>query len=276
MVWMRGACLVITSLVALTGAARFDESAALKSAPLTAWVAGQVLAQAAMNAADPSADDAADAPQSVAEFSAKKLKDPAALWIVTIAVASNLTGLEAGDFVEVLVFSKNPPEGAPDQGGAPDDRVARMPSAEEILRCLSTKNGPFAAEVTRDNVRIVIECVDRLGESRFYPMVGAARHHKQEFRCTVYSRKTTRADWPVPFRHVEDATETVHIDSDHLVAGDVKPVAENVQVVGVTSARPGQQSGDRLIVAVTPRQAIRLKAAKSSGLLVFVRQRGSK
>jgi hypothetical protein len=55
-----------------------------------------------------------------------------------------------------------------------------------------------------------------------------------------------------------------------LARVDEKPVADNVQVVAVTKDGAGRQNADRLIVAVTPRQAIRLKSAKRSGT-VFIR-----
>ena len=91
-----------------------------------------------------------------------------------------------------------------------------------------------------------------------------AQLHSQPFKCTVHSRKTTRSDWPIPFNHVEQARENVVVDG--------KPVAESVQIVAVTNAFAGRKNNERLIVAVTPRQVIRLRSAKSSGT-VFIQLR---
>lgn len=220
----------------------------------------------------PPADESSIAQQTVSRFSVMKLKDPSARWIVTIAVAGDIAGIKPGDIVDFLVSPEDRAKDAPDQERLPDGPDARLPSPAQILRCLSSGDGPFAVEVTREDVRIIIERVDRLEDPRFYPMVGAAQLHRQRFKCTVHSRKTTRSDWPVPVHHVEQASEIVHIESNHLRAVvDAKPVADSVQVVGVTNEGSEGQSGDRLIVAVTPRQAIRLNAARSSGMVVIRR-----
>jgi len=95
------------------------------------------------------------------------------------------------------------------------------PSPDEVIRSLpdDTKGGmPFLAEVTRNNVRIVVEpIVDSLGECRFYPMVGPARHHRCHYKCTVYFDKVTRSDWPIPFTATDATQEVVYIDHDHLI-----------------------------------------------------------
>jgi hypothetical protein len=95
------------------------------------------------------------------------------------------------------------------------------PSPDEVMRTLpnDAKGGmPFLAEVARNNVRIVVEpIVDSLGDCRFYPMVGPARHHRCHYKCTVYFTKTIRSDWPIPFSHSDDVKETVYIDHDHLI-----------------------------------------------------------
>lgn len=94
------------------------------------------------------------------------------------------------------------------------------PSPDEIMRALpdDTKGGwPFLAETSRNNVRMVSELiVDSLGEPRFYPMVGWARHHKCHYKCTVYFDKVIRSDWPIPFTHTDATQEVVYIDHDHL------------------------------------------------------------
>ncbi len=95
------------------------------------------------------------------------------------------------------------------------------PSPDEIMRALpdDTKGGwPFIAEVTRNNVRIVVEpIVDSIGECRFYPMAGPARHHRCHYKCTVYFEKVIRSDWPVPYQHTDQTQEVVYVDHDHLI-----------------------------------------------------------
>ena len=208
--------------------------------------------------------------EMLSPFSAMKLKDPDARWIVTIAVASDLAVIKAGDIVDFFVFPDR--DGAPGQPRPPARPEPEPPTGAQILRSLSSGDGTLlAAEVTRENVRIVVERVDRLDEPRFFPMIGKAQLHKQHFKCTVYSRKTTRSDWPIPFERAEKTREIVYLDRDRLRdPADAKDVAEGVQVVGVTATRDEKGNAERLIVAVTPRQAVRLKSAQSSGI-VYIR-----
>jgi hypothetical protein len=95
------------------------------------------------------------------------------------------------------------------------------PSPDEIMRALpdETAGGlPFVAEVQRNNVRWHTELiVDKLGEPRFYPMVGPARKHSCHYKCTVYYDKIVRSDWPIPFTHKDATIEVVYIDHDHLI-----------------------------------------------------------
>lgn len=95
------------------------------------------------------------------------------------------------------------------------------PSEDEIYRSLPDrgKGGwAFLAETSLNNVRMVVEpMVDRLGECRFYPMVGPARIHHCHYKCTVYYDKTIRSDFPVPFTHTDATVEVVYIDHDHLI-----------------------------------------------------------
>ena len=95
------------------------------------------------------------------------------------------------------------------------------PSPDEIIRSLpdDTKGGwPFIAEVARNNVRMVVEpIVDSIGECRFYPMVGPARHHRCHYKCTLYYERVERSDWPVPYTHTDQTQEVVYIDHDHLI-----------------------------------------------------------
>ncbi len=103
------------------------------------------------------------------------------------------------------------------------------PTPDEVMRALpdDTAGGfAFIAETQRNNVRIVVEpIVDRLGECRFYPLVGPARLHHCHYKCTVYYDKVIRSDWPVPFSHVDHVQEVVYIDHDHLIrcAGPATP-----------------------------------------------------
>ena len=257
--WTRRTSLAIVSSIVLSGVTSLPEAAVAATA--------QVIADDKERPAAAPTDE----PEAVFEFSVLKLKDADARWILTIAVANDVKTIKAGDVVDFLALT--PPDqakGPPDKRGAAGLPEAQRPGTEQILQSLASSNGPFA-QVTRDDVRVVIERVaDSLGEPRNYPMVGIARHHRQHFKCTVHSRKITRSDWPVAFEHVAQASEIVYLDCDRLVSGDAgTAVAEEVQVVGVTRDSTGRENGDRLIVAVTPKQINRLKKAKSSGT-VFV------
>ena len=95
------------------------------------------------------------------------------------------------------------------------------PSPDEVIRALPdrAKGGlAFIAETQRNNVRMVVEpIVDKVGECRFYPMVGPARLHKCHYKCTVYFDKTIISSWPVPFSHTDNTQEVLYIDHDHLI-----------------------------------------------------------
>jgi len=94
------------------------------------------------------------------------------------------------------------------------------PSRDEVLRSLPNEAGAksFLADVSRDNVRIVIEpIIAKREECRFYPLVGPARLHKCRYKCTVYCDKTIRSDWPVPFSHTDQIKEVVYIDRNRLI-----------------------------------------------------------
>jgi hypothetical protein len=259
MLWMRRTSLavVLSSVISLLDSA----------------VAGT--AQVVADDKDAPAAAPTDEPESVIDFSVLKLKDADARWILTIAVASDVTTIKAGDVVDFLELTPaDPAQGPPDRRGAAGLREVQRPGTDEILKILGSGNSPFA-QATRDDVTIHVERVlDRVAEPRNYPMVGPARLHSQHFKCTVHSRKTTRSDWPIPFQHVEQASEVVYVDRDRLVPGDAGTVvAEEVQVVGVTRENAGRPGVDRLIVAVTPKQINRLKKAKSSGTVFVQRYR---
>lgn len=95
------------------------------------------------------------------------------------------------------------------------------PSPDEVMRYLpdDTAGGIwFIAETHRNNVRMTIEpIVDRLGECRYYPMVGPARLHHCHYKCTVFFDKTIISTWPIPFSHTDATQEVVYIDHDHLI-----------------------------------------------------------
>lgn len=95
------------------------------------------------------------------------------------------------------------------------------PSDDEVMRSLPDEVGggmPFLAETSRNNIRIVVEpIVDSLGDCRFYPLAGPARLHKCHYKATVYYEKKICSYWPVPFSHVDETTEVVYIDHDHLI-----------------------------------------------------------
>lgn len=105
------------------------------------------------------------------------------------------------------------------------------PSPDEVIRALpdsETGKGGYAflAETSINNVRMVVEpIVDRIGECRFYPMVGPARMKYCHYKCTVYYDKVIRSDYPIPFTHVDQTEEVVYIDHDHLIrcAGPATP-----------------------------------------------------
>jgi hypothetical protein len=107
------------------------------------------------------------------------------------------------------------------------------PSPDHVYRSLPNRPGgglTFVAETAWNNVRMVVELIDdRIGECRFYPMVGPARMKICKYKCTVYYDKTIRSDWPVPFSHTDQVIEVVYIDKNHLIrcAGppqDLEPV----------------------------------------------------
>lgn len=95
------------------------------------------------------------------------------------------------------------------------------PSPDHVMRSLPDDPAggvPFLAETHLNNVRIVVEpIVDRIGECRFYPMVGPAKLHYCHYKCTIYYDRVIRSHWPVPFTHVDQSQEVTYIDKDHLI-----------------------------------------------------------
>jgi hypothetical protein len=109
----------------------------------------------------------------------------------------------------------------PVEGESTAHFCVESPTQDEVLRSLpnvATDGTPFSAESSRNNVRIVVEPLgDKLGECRFYPMVGPARHHECRYKCTVYFDKATRSDSPTPQTSTDAAEEVVYINHDHLI-----------------------------------------------------------
>jgi len=110
------------------------------------------------------------------------------------------------------------------------------PSQDEIMRALEDAHPlegglPFLHEIQRNNVRIVVEPLDdSIGEVRVYPLIGPARLHHAQYKCTVYYSEVNRVGWPIPYTTTnEDAQEVVYIDHDHL------------HMVGNIDAGPGSE-----------------------------------
>ena len=95
------------------------------------------------------------------------------------------------------------------------------PSDDEVMRSIPDEIGggmPGLAETQYNNIRIVVEpIVDSLGDCRFYPLAGPARLHKCHYKCTLYYEKRISSFWPIPFTHMDESSEVVYIDHDHLI-----------------------------------------------------------
>jgi len=77
---------------------------------------------------------------------------------------------------------------------------------------------PFLVETSRDNVRTIVEPIaERLDECRFYPMVGPARLHHSQYKCTITFDETRRSHWPVPYTFTEQVEEVVYFDKNRLI-----------------------------------------------------------
>jgi hypothetical protein len=99
-------------------------------------------------------------------------------------------------------------------------RALREPAAEEVLRALPKgKSGvPYVYEASRDDMNITTELlVDRADPPRFFPLVGWARLHHREWKCTVRYTETVQSAYPFPFLSRRPQVEVVYIDRDFLV-----------------------------------------------------------
>ena len=97
------------------------------------------------------------------------------------------------------------------------------PSDDEVMRALEkihpvSGNVPLLYEKQRNNVRMTKELIaDYTDPPRVYPLIGPARHHHAQYKCTIYYTDTTRNGYPLPYTNVdEDAREVVYIDHNHL------------------------------------------------------------
>lgn len=104
-------------------------------------------------------------------------------------------------------------------GALDREEIVEAPEAIwKALACSLESSWPFAAEVTYDDVRIEIKkTVDRVGESRFFPLVGAARVHRKQFQYTVAYDCVVQSVWPVPYSHRESQSRVALVDQDSLV-----------------------------------------------------------
>src|SRR5690349_21971342 len=114
--------------------------------PWRQWVSLAVLGSVVNFAARARAQDEADDSEALngvpieaemlSQFSAMKLKDPDARWIVTISVASDLADIKAGDLVDFFLFPDS--DGAPGQPRPPARPESEPPTGAQILRSLSS------------------------------------------------------------------------------------------------------------------------------------------
>ncbi len=102
------------------------------------------------------------------------------------------------------------------------------PSDDEVIRALESvrpsQGGiPFLHEVSRDNVRIIVEPIaDYVDPPRVYPLIGPAQLHHAHYKCLIYFTETTRVGWPIPYTTVAEVHEVLYIDHNHFhMVGDV-------------------------------------------------------
>ena len=94
------------------------------------------------------------------------------------------------------------------------------PDDAEVLRALPpiSRGIPHFYEASRDNVQIVTErLVDRLDPPRFFPLVGRARLHHVQYKCTVYFTEVVVSGFPYPLKLAKPRVEVVYIDRDRLI-----------------------------------------------------------
>jgi hypothetical protein len=93
------------------------------------------------------------------------------------------------------------------------------PSEAEVLRALPSLGVevPYVLEKSRCNVEIVTEkLVDKVGEERYYPLIGMAEMHHLRFKCSVYYTEKLEGNYPFTFTMMHPRVEVLYIDKDHL------------------------------------------------------------
>jgi RNA polymerase sigma-70 factor (ECF subfamily) len=94
------------------------------------------------------------------------------------------------------------------------------PDEAEILRALPRvpRAVPGVLEVFRDDISVVSErLVKRVDPPRVFPLVGEAKLHHQEWKCTVYYDEIVEYRYPHPARIKRARVNVVYIDKDYLV-----------------------------------------------------------
>ena len=202
-----------------------------------------------------------DVPQSEERQSAGKE-------IVTVRVANDPGALQPGEIIDLMLVDRSQtPKAKSDPRIVVEnaDSAFDPPTFEQVVRALpdDSKGGfPFQAEVSRKNIQITVELiVNSLGESRFYPNVGEARHHRVSYKCMARFDKTIRSDWPIPYAHTDQVVEVVYIDQDRLISTDRM---QEVIYVGKDS--------HEIRIAVSAAQAELLKAVMPTSRLVAFRR----
>jgi hypothetical protein len=99
-----------------------------------------------------------------------------------------------------------------------DPHCPKGPDEARVLRALPPlRRLPGIYEEARDNIQIVTErIVDKVDPPRLFPLVGTARLHHCNWKCTVYYTETITGGYPTPFRCSHPRVQVVHIDADHL------------------------------------------------------------
>ncbi len=93
------------------------------------------------------------------------------------------------------------------------------PTNEEILRALPTlaRGIPYVYDQYRDDMEFTVEkLVDRVGEPRFFPLIGPAQLHHCHWKCTVTFTEVIEITNPFPFTSKTQRAEVVYIDEDRL------------------------------------------------------------
>ena len=209
-------------------------------------------------------------------------RQSAATEIVTVRIANNPQTLRPGQTIDLLLISL-----LPMAESKPDPRLTLInadsalgpPTFEQIVRAIPEERpagSPFSTKVSRDNFQVLVELVgNRLEDSRFYPLVGQARHHIQHFKCTVRFDKIFRSDWPIPYALTVKAQEVIHIDKDQLISTDNAighavrrdVMVETVQVDSLVPHGSANEASE-ICVAASAAQAKLLHAVIPTGRVV--------